>query len=339
MWEAARARRVLRARQPDRDHRREPARPARRDDARLGSRLLRRRAPRVRLARDRGRRPRRRGRSTAPTRRPRRRPASRRSIVAKTIKGKGYAEIEDKGGLHGKAWTSRGGHRGARRRSATSRSTSPSRRPASLTHSTPGKPLECRVYEIGAKVATRKAYGDALAALGGADGEVVALDGEVSNSTYAEIFRERPPRPVLRDVHRGAADGRRGRGHAGARLEAVRLHLRGVHLARLRLRAHGGDQPRDAQALRLARRRFDRRGRALADGARGSRDVPGNPRLDRPLPVRRQPDRQARPGHGRHRRDLVPPHDEGGHRRSSTSRTRSSRSEAARPCAPPMTTT
>ena len=42
-------------------------------------------------------------------------------------------------------------------------------------------------YELGAKVATRKAFGDALAAVG-ARGDVVALDGEVSNSTYTEDF-------------------------------------------------------------------------------------------------------------------------------------------------------
>jgi transketolase len=42
-------------------------------------------------------------------------------------------------------------------------------------------------------VATRKAYGEALAALGSARGDVVALDGEVSNSTYSEIFREAHP--------------------------------------------------------------------------------------------------------------------------------------------------
>jgi transketolase len=44
------------------------------------------------------------------------------------------------------------------------------------------------VYEVGSEVATRKAYGEALAALGGERGDVVALDGEVSNSTFAEIF-------------------------------------------------------------------------------------------------------------------------------------------------------
>jgi transketolase len=42
-------------------------------------------------------------------------------------------------------------------------------------------------------VATRRAYGDALAALGSIRGDVVALDGEVSNSTYAEIFRDAHP--------------------------------------------------------------------------------------------------------------------------------------------------
>ena len=42
-------------------------------------------------------------------------------------------------------------------------------------------------------MATRKAYGEALAALGSARGDVVALDGEVSNSTFAEIFRDAHP--------------------------------------------------------------------------------------------------------------------------------------------------
>jgi transketolase len=44
------------------------------------------------------------------------------------------------------------------------------------------------VYEVGQKVATRKAYGDALVALGARDEKVVALDGEVSNSTFADEF-------------------------------------------------------------------------------------------------------------------------------------------------------
>ncbi len=42
-------------------------------------------------------------------------------------------------------------------------------------------------------VATRQAYGDALKALGAARGDVVALDGEVSNSTFAEEFAKAFP--------------------------------------------------------------------------------------------------------------------------------------------------
>src|SRR5207247_2495068 len=60
-------------------------------------------------------------------------------------------------------------------------------------HEFPSGTLELPRYELGTEVATRKAYGDALAALGKARGDVVALDGEVSNSTYADEFRDAIP--------------------------------------------------------------------------------------------------------------------------------------------------
>ena len=60
--------------------------------------------------------------------------------------------------------------------------------------------------------------------------------------------------------------------------------------------------------LRLARGHLDRRGRAVADGARGHRLDPRRPRLDRPAPVRREPDREARREDGRPRRHLLHPH-------------------------------
>jgi transketolase len=53
--------------------------------------------------------------------------------------------------------------------------------------------LELPRYELGSEVATRKAYGEALAAVGSARGDVVAVDGEVSNSTFAEIFKAAHP--------------------------------------------------------------------------------------------------------------------------------------------------
>ena len=53
--------------------------------------------------------------------------------------------------------------------------------------------VERPTYEVGEKVATRGAYGDALAWIGSIDERVVALDGEVGNSTYAERFADKHP--------------------------------------------------------------------------------------------------------------------------------------------------
>src|SRR5690625_6784078 len=52
---------------------------------------------------------------------------------------------------------------------------------------------ELPTFEKGEEVATRKAYGPALAALGAADPRIVALDGEVSNSTGVADFIEAHP--------------------------------------------------------------------------------------------------------------------------------------------------
>ena len=48
-------------------------------------------------------------------------------------------------------------------------------------------------YDVGDSVATRKAYGDALVAIGAADPCVVVLDAEVSNSTHADEFKHTFP--------------------------------------------------------------------------------------------------------------------------------------------------
>ena len=211
------------------------------------------------------------------------------------MKGKGVADGRGQERLPRQAARRpRGGDRRARRRAqhhGRRREAGDRRAEARV----PGRARSsCPRTSWASEVATRKAYGEALAALGNARGDVVALDGEVSNSTYAEDFRDAHPRPLLRDVHRRAADGRdRGR-HAGARLAAVRVDVRRVPLARVRLRPHVGDQPRELLPLRLARRRLDRRGRPVADGARGHRRAARGPRLDRAAPVRREPDREAR---------------------------------------------
>jgi transketolase len=113
-------------------------------------------------------------------------------IVAKTKKGKGVAAVEDKEGLHGKALDDPeaaieelGGIRDIEVEVTKPDPAEP--------HRFETAPLELPTYELGEEVATRKAYGDALAALGKARGDVVALDGEVSNSTYSEIFAAELP--------------------------------------------------------------------------------------------------------------------------------------------------
>jgi transketolase len=116
-------------------------------------------------------------------------------IVAKTIKGKGVKAVENKDGFHGKALDDPeaaieelGGIRNIEVDVAKPEGERPDVPP------TGAKPVDLPAYEVGGdEVATRKAYGDALKALGDARDDVVALDGEVSNSTYAEIFRDAHP--------------------------------------------------------------------------------------------------------------------------------------------------
>ena len=113
-------------------------------------------------------------------------------IVARTIKGKGVKSVENKEGWHGKpledpaaAIAELGGERNIVVNVSRPESFAPRRfEPATL---------ELPRYAVGDEVATRKAYGDALVALGKARGDVVALDGEVSNSTYADEFAKEFP--------------------------------------------------------------------------------------------------------------------------------------------------
>jgi transketolase len=113
-------------------------------------------------------------------------------VIARTIKGKGVKAVENQPGWHGKALDDPeaaieelGGLRNIHVDVAKPKTAE--------AHTFPGGELELPRYDLGEEVATRKAYGDALAALGAARGDVVALDGEVSNSTFAEIFAKAHP--------------------------------------------------------------------------------------------------------------------------------------------------
>jgi transketolase len=112
------------------------------------------------------------------------------AVVAKTIKGKGYSKVENQNGWHGKAIAEEAIEELGGLRNITVDVPKPEQREQ---HRFEPEPQEWPAYEVGSEVSTRKAYGEALAALGGDDGAVVALDGEVSNSTFSEIFRDAHP--------------------------------------------------------------------------------------------------------------------------------------------------
>ncbi|MEV5011632.1 transketolase [Streptomyces sp. NPDC056159] len=115
------------------------------------------------------------------------------AIIARTSKGRGVKDAEDREGLHGKplkdpeeAVEELGGVRDIRVRVHEPRS-------ARSLHAVGDGNLELPRWDKGEKVATRDAYGQALAALGTARGDVVALDGEVGDSTRSEFFAKEHP--------------------------------------------------------------------------------------------------------------------------------------------------
>lgn len=116
-------------------------------------------------------------------------------LLARTIKGKGVPEIEDKNGWHGTALPADMAERAIAAIGAPSpilvRSLLPEPGQPAVT-ADPSAALTLPRYELGSKVATRKAFGAALAALA-ARPEVVVLDAEVGNSTHAEEFQKVAP--------------------------------------------------------------------------------------------------------------------------------------------------
>ena len=116
-------------------------------------------------------------------------------IIAKTIKGKGVCFIEDQNGWHGVALGEADYQRalkelGAVDKSIRGRILKPDGTiPQAIPAHAPG-PMD---YPPGESVATRDAYGHALKRLYPQFPDMVAVDGEVSNSTRAEIFKEAYP--------------------------------------------------------------------------------------------------------------------------------------------------
>ncbi|THC51317.1 transketolase [Streptomyces sp. A1499] len=114
-------------------------------------------------------------------------------VLARTLKGKGVAAVENREGQHGKplpdaaeAIAELGGEH---RVHVEVRAPAAARPP----HAEGTGHFDLPRSETGDKVATRDAYGRALTALGTARGDVVAIDGEVGDSTRAEWFAKEHP--------------------------------------------------------------------------------------------------------------------------------------------------
>jgi transketolase len=147
-------------------------------------------------------------------------------ILARTEKGKGVSFVEGKDGWHGKAFK-----KGEEMDKALAElepqfiADAPKADPATMIQKPSaaprppetGKPVAPPSYKLGDQVATREAYGTALAKLGEADPRVVALDADVKNSTFSERFEKQFPDRfyqnfIAEQVMVGAAMGLAARG-------------------------------------------------------------------------------------------------------------------------------
>lgn len=119
------------------------------------------------------------------------------AILAKTFKGAGVSFLQDKDDWHGKPLSAEESQKAILELQPRARSgiglalAPPTDLPApenKLPEAYP--PVD---YTPGNKVATREAYGNALARIGQVDLRIVAMDGDTKNSTFAQKFAQKSP--------------------------------------------------------------------------------------------------------------------------------------------------
>jgi transketolase len=122
------------------------------------------------------------------------------AILARTVKGKGVSFIEGKDNWHGKA-LKKGEEADRALAELKQQMIEGAPKPtieAPRSKSAPEPKADyskvpAPAYKPGDLVATREAYGTALAAIGGVDPRVVALDADVKNSTFSDRFEKVHP--------------------------------------------------------------------------------------------------------------------------------------------------
>jgi transketolase len=147
-------------------------------------------------------------------------------ILARTIKGKGVSFVEGKEGWHGK--TFKKGEELDRALAELETQFVPDPPGIDIVREIAKPPARSRpaeavkspappAYKMGEELATREAYGIALAKLAEADPRVVALDADVKNSTFSDKFEKVAPERfyenfIAEQVMIGAAMGLAARG-------------------------------------------------------------------------------------------------------------------------------
>ena len=119
-------------------------------------------------------------------------------ILARTFKGQGVASIQNKDNWHGKPLKKEEAEKAVAELEAQLIAGAPRRddipKPQSQGHPPAAPPdyskLDPPAYKLGEPVATREAWGAALAKLGSVDLRVVALDADVKNSTFSDKFEK-----------------------------------------------------------------------------------------------------------------------------------------------------
>jgi transketolase len=118
------------------------------------------------------------------------------AIIARTIKGHGFSQVADKLNWHGKPFSKEqlaaaiaelGGGPTVPKDPGVSYERKPLPTPPDFP--APAAPD----YAADAKVATREAYGFALKRVGAVNKELVAISGDVKNSTFSETFQDAEP--------------------------------------------------------------------------------------------------------------------------------------------------
>jgi transketolase len=119
------------------------------------------------------------------------------AILAKTLKGKGVRLTEGQPNWHGKAMSKEQMEQAFTELEAqvvTETGPKPQIAPPPAAKAEPApKPMVPPAYKLGDLMATREAFGVALAKLGDVDPRVVALDGDVKNSSFSDKFEAKHP--------------------------------------------------------------------------------------------------------------------------------------------------